>query len=199
MPIIGIITRKSISEEKHNIHIIYDSIINAINRYCCIPIGIYLDKNYKDVLNICDGVIYEGGDDLEEYELESLKYLYDNNKPVLCICMGMQSMGLLFNGELIEIKNHKKKLNYAHEIYINRYSKIYNILKKDTIKVNSRHNYVVKNPKLKVSAISNDGYIEAIEDSSKKFFIGVQWHPESMIDYSDIQNKIFEEFVKSCN
>lgn len=188
--------RKSISEEKHNIHIIYDELITAININGAKAIGIFLDENYKEILNICDGVVYQGGDVLEKYELESIKYLYDINKPVLGICMGMQSMGLLFGGELIEVKNHKKKLNYAHEINLFKPSKIYNIFNKKSIKVNSRHNYVIKNTNLKVSSISNDGYIESIEDSNKKFFLGIQWHPESMIKYSNIQNKLFEEFIR---
>ena len=33
-----------------------------------------------------------------------------------------------------------------------------------------------------ISAVSKDGIIEGIEDNSKKFFLGVQWHPESLKD-----------------
>ena len=46
--------------------------------------------------------------------------------------------------------------------------------------------------------VSEDGYIEALEDSNKKFFIGVQWHPENMIKYSSEQNNLFKYFVKCC-
>ena len=73
-----------------------------------------------------------------------------------------------------------------------------NIYKTNNIKVNSRHKQIIKNTKLKVVGVSQDGYIEAIEDSSKKFFIGVQWHPESMVKYDKEQNSLFKYFIKQC-
>jgi len=194
--IIGIITRKAVSEEGHNISIIYKDIEKSIIDSGGVPIGITLTSNYKNQIDMCDGIIFQGGDDFEEYDLVSLKYIYDIDKPVLGICLGMQLMGVLFNGELMDVKNHKKTLSYVHSVKINKNSKVYNILKKDFIKVNSRHKSVLKNTSLKVSGISNDGYIEIIEDSNKKFFIGVQWHPENMINYDEIQNNLFKYFIK---
>lgn len=197
-PIIGIITRKSISNEKHNINIVYNDIVRAIINIGGIPIGLILSNNYKELIDLCDGIIFQGGDDFEIYDIEALKYIYDIDKPVLGICLGMQLMGTLFNGNLIDINNHKKKLLYAHSVIINKNSKLYNIFKSSNIKVNSRHKSIIKNTSLKISGISNDGCIEAIEDSNKKFFIGVQWHPESMINYDNKQNNLFKYFVKSC-
>ena len=194
--IIGIITRKAVSEEGHNISIIYKDIEKSIIDNGGIPIGITLTSNYKNQIDMCDGIIFQGGDDFEEYDLVSLKYIYDMDKPVLGICLGMQLMGVLFGGKLINIDNHKKTLSYAHSIKINKNSKIYNILKKDIIKVNSRHKSVLKNTRLKVAGISNDGYIEIIEDANKKFFIGVQWHPENMTKYDQTQRNLFKYFIK---
>lgn len=197
-PIIGIVTRKSISEEKHNINIVYDSIEKAIIKNGGIPIGITLYSDYKKLINICGGIIFEGGDDFEEYDFEALKYIYEIDKPVLGICLGMQLMGMLFGGTMIDIPNHKKKLFYVHSIKLKKNSHLYNIFKSDIIKVNSRHKSVIKNTNLEVVALSNDGYIEAIEAPNKKFFIGIQWHPENMVDYDDKQNNIFKNFVDSC-
>lgn len=197
-PIIGIITRKSISVERHDINYIYNDVVKAVIKNGGMPIGIILDENYKKLVDICDGIIFQGGDDFEQYDLDALKYIYKINKPVLGICLGMQLMGILFGGNLIDISNHKKTLNYVHEVKIRRNSKLYNIFKSDIIKVNSRHKSVVKNVKRNISAISQDGYIEAIEDNDKSFFIGVQWHPESMIEYDNKQNNIFKSFINSC-
>ena len=199
MPIIGIITRSMKSDEGHPISIIYKQIEKIILEYNAVPIGITLTSDYKKILNLCDGVIFQGGDDLEEYDIEAMKYLHDINKPVLAICLGMQIMGITFSGEEINVNNHKKTLSYAHTIKINKNSKLYNIFKTDVIKVNSRHKSVLKNTNLKVVGISNDGYIEAIEDTSKRFFIGVQWHPESMIDYDIKQKNLFKYFIKTIN
>ena len=198
MPVIGIITRKSKSEEGHNIDIIYNDIVCAIEKNGGIPIGIILNDNYKYLISIGDGIIFQGGDDFDCYDMDAIKYCYDINKPVLGICLGMQLMGVMFEGTLIDISNHKKKLDYAHEVRINKNSKLYNIFKTDIIKVNSRHKFIIKNTKLSISSLSKEGYIESVEDTNKKFFIGVQWHPESMIDYDIYQNNLFKYFIKSC-
>lgn len=195
--IIGIVTRIQKSEENHNIYVIYKSIVNAVINNGGIPIGIILDDNYKKVLDMCDGIIFQGGDNPEIIDYYALKYLYDINKPVLGICLGMQEMGLLFNGKLKQVLNHKKKLNYVHGVKINKTSKLYNIYKSDYIKVNSRHKDRLIKTDLDIVGISDDGTIEAIEDKNKKFFIGVQWHPESMINYDTLQNNIFKYFINS--
>ena len=198
MPIIGIITKKSKSENGHKTDVLYDDVVRAISNNGGIPIGIVLNYDYKRVIDICDGLIFQGGDNFEDYQFEALKYVYDIDKPVLGICLGMQLMGMLFNGTMIDVDNHKKNLDYAHSISIKRNSKLYNILKCDMIKVNSRHKSIIKNTSLEISAISQDNYIEALEDKTKKFFIGVQWHPESMIGYDQRQNNIFKYFIKCC-
>lgn len=198
MKIIGIITRSSKSLEKHNIDIVYNDIVKAVKKNCATPIGLILEEDYKELIDLCDGLIFQGGDNFEEYDFKALKYAYDNDIPVLGICLGMQLMGVLFNGNMMDISNHKKNNSYAHSIKIKRDSKLYDIFKEDIIKVNSRHKSVIKNTDLDVVAISNDGYIESIEDKNKKFFIGVQWHPESMT-YDDRQNKLFKYFIDSCN
>ena len=195
-PIIGIITRESISNEGHDISVIYNDIIKCIINNGGIPVGITLSNNYKEVIDLCDSIVFQGGDEFEKYDMDALKYIYDIDKPVLGICLGMQLMGVLFGGKMIDIDNHKKKLSYVHSVTINKNSILYNIFKTNNIKVNSRHKSVIKDTKLKVVGISNDGYIEALEDSNKNFFIGVQWHPESMVSYNDIQSNLFKYFIK---
>ena len=59
--------------------------------------------------------------------------------------------------------------------------------------MNSRHYYAVKNTDLEKCAYSN--VIEAVSDDKKKFFIGVQWHPENLDDVNSY--KLFKAFFKS--
>jgi putative glutamine amidotransferase len=65
--------------------------------------------------------------------------------------------------------------------------------------VNSRHaERVVDTGKYKVVGWSNDDVIEAIEDPSKDFNIGVQWHPEDLISFDKYSVSLFEAFFNSC-
>ena len=49
---------------------------------------------------------------------------------------------------------------------------------------------------IRISAFSNDGIIEAIESCKHYYCVGVQWHPEFLIDKRDI--RIFKSFINSA-
>ena len=65
--------------------------------------------------------------------------------------------------------------------------------------VNSRHiGYSKDVGTLKVVATSSDGVDEVVEDKNKTFYIGVQFHPESLYKKDENMKKIFTEFIKVC-
>lgn len=170
-------------------------VIDSYNKIC---IGIYPNslEEFIKIVNLCDGFILQGGSDYTCLEIEFVKYLYENDIPTLGICLGMQMMSVI-DGTLEKLNNlnHKSNNLYVHEIFINSDSKLYSILNKDKIVVNSRHIEHITNTFLNVSARSSDFVIEAVEDKNKKFFIGVQWHPESIMDDNSI--KLFDSFFDS--
>lgn len=194
-PIIGIINRKETLPSGNKILYSYQEIVKKITESNGIPIGINIyNKNIKETLEIIDGIILQGGDEYQEEEIEIVKYAYINNIPILGICLGMQIMAIATAGEIYEIKNHMKpNIEKVHEIKLKQNSKIHEILNKDEIIVNSRHNFAVKNTTLSISGTYNN-IIEVIEDKQKPFFIGIQWHPESL-NNSDTK-KLFEYFIK---
>lgn len=191
-PIIGIIERKETLPSKNKISYINNEIIEKITKSKGIPIGIDI-KNIKEILENLDGIIFQGGDKYQEEEKELIEYLHKKNIPTLGICLGMQEIVETFNGTLEETKNHK---NTHHEINIRQNTKLYDIIKKDKTIVNSRHTFAVKKTNLEVAAISKDNIIEAIEDKKKDFFIGVEWHPESL-NNEDTDN-LFNYFIKKA-
>lgn len=153
--------------------------------------------NYDiSLLKLCDGFILPGGD-YETIDFLIIKYAYEFDLSLLGICMGMQSLGKYFNGNLELVDNHYSKSDY-HFININSSSKIFKILNRSKIKVNSRHKYKLSNTDLKISAYSQDNVIEAIEVPNKKYIIGVQWHPESMISYDIVSKQLLDSFIESC-
>ena len=112
----------------------------------------------------------------------------------------MQTISYLFGGNIKKLNNlsHYTLDKYVHKVNIKKNSKLYEIINKQIINVNSRHKYYVTNTNLDVVAYSDDNIIEAIEDKNKKFFIGVEWHPESMIEYDILENKLFSYFIECC-
>ena len=157
-------------------------------------------EKLKYIINLCDGIICPGGDEFYDYDLKVVEYCYKIDKPLLGICLGMQTMGCLFNGTMLDLNDisHKSEERYVHKIKLNKFSKLYEIFKFEELNVNSRHKSYINKTRLEVSARSYDNIIEAIEDKNKKFFIGVQWHPESMIKYDENQNKLFSYFIGCC-
>jgi putative glutamine amidotransferase len=68
------------------------------------------------------------------------------------------------------------------------------------MRVNSSHHQSVKAvaPSLHASAWAPDGIVEAIESSSQRFFLGVQWHPEFLFDRHHRHRRLFEAFLASA-
>ena len=68
----------------------------------------------------------------------------------------------------------------------------------DDCPVNSRHHQAVKQlgEGLVASATAPDGVIEAIEDPSRRFCLGVQWHPENFYRTGEFR-PLFEGFIKA--
>ncbi len=195
-PIIGILLRPSISESNLKIKYLYDDISSAIYKSKGIPIGI--DNKYIDeYLNICNGFIIPGGDDIIKDDLIAIKKIIDKDIPLLGICLGMQEIATIYNGKIINIDKHKN--NNMHEITIKNNSLLHKILGCEKTIVNSRHKSAVILPNLTISALSFDNITEAIEDDNKMFLLGLEWHPENMYDKDLNSRKIFDYFIKICN
>ena len=126
------------------------------------PIGIPSSnvRKLKEVISLCSGFILQGGENYNSSDIEIVKYLYNENIPTLGICLGMQMMGKILKGRFYKVENHLSSDLYVHDVNILENTKLYEILNKKTIKVNSRHKEAIKG--IKYSAISSDNVIEAI-------------------------------------
>ena len=206
-PIIGIITRPDKLVSGNEVMCVYDDIRKSVISSGGIPIGIIptieslnnIDDNIYKIIDMCDGIILQGGDEFYKYDEECLKYVYEKDIPTLGICLGMQAMGCVFSGDLENITKHKyKDKKYVHKVYVDKNSKLYSIIKQGVISVNSRHISALTHTALDIVGLSEDNVIEAIEDKNKKFFIGVQWHPESMYSYDIVECNLFDYFIEVC-
>lgn len=128
-------------------------------------------------------------------ELLLARLAADRQIPMLGICKGIQIISAALGGELYQdiytqmqegtrIK-HSQELDRkypSHTVNIVAGSILHTLFRNETIAVNSFHHQAVKTPPpgFRVSAMSEDGVVEAIESSEYKSVIGVQWHPECL-------------------
>ena len=169
----------------------------------------------KEIVAMCSGLIIAGRDrDISpkfygEEPLEGLEYPEDpyedeldfklieffekNNKPILGICSGLQSLNIYHGGCLKQhIDDHTSKENLVrHNIDIEENSFVHSLYG-DKAEVNSIHHQAINRVAegFKVTAVSDDGTVEAIEKGN---LIGLQWHPE--VDY---EIDTFKKFLNLC-
>lgn len=163
-------------------------------------------EDLKSVLKICDGFILPGGDTWYQLDEIVVEYAIKEDKPLLAICLGMQVLSKILSGEMriafdntikncTSINHYVPLEDFVHSVTIDKNSKLYSIIGEEKINVNSRHNYHIKKIDRRfISSRSEDGLIESVELSDKRFIIGVQWHPESNLDKDINSKKLFESF-----
>ncbi|MGL5123226.1 MAG: gamma-glutamyl-gamma-aminobutyrate hydrolase family protein [Fusobacteriaceae bacterium] len=146
----------------------------------------------------------------DTFDISLIKTVMNLKKPILGICRGEQILNVANGGTLYQdlkfshnsyIKHNQKKLpNFAtHTVIIEKNSKLYDLLGKETI-VNSFHHLAIKDiaPNFRAVAYSKDGIIEAIEKEGDIFVVGVQWHPEMLSKNYPNMLKIFKKLISEA-
>lgn len=179
-----------------------DEILYTIDDWQNIEEKIEKEKIIEQI-NLCDGIILQGGSTNEAFENWIAKYCYENDIPCLGICAGQNSVVRGIGGTTYKIpnpeKHNKPNENYVHSIHIDASSKFYTIINKKEIMVNSRHKRTIdKSPFLDKVGFCKDGYADVVESKDKKFYIGVRFHPESLYKIDENMNKIFKNFIEIC-
>lgn len=147
--------------------------------------------------------------DLQEIALVK-NILSETEKPILGICRGAQVLNVALGGTLCQDLGGKNLNNHSivkvpgiyvsHEIIIEENSKLYNIMQNKKSLVNSFHHQAVEKlgVGLVVTARASDEIIEAIEYPARAAYtLGVQWHPECLVDRYEDHLNIFKSFIGS--
>lgn len=147
----------------------------------------------------------------DRFEIGLAEYILNRTSmPVLGICRGLQILNVAAGGDLYQDLEREGGFSChftdmyppgypSHEITLTEGSRIHQIYRKKEMMVNSYHHQGIKVPGrgFAVTALSDDGTVEALEMPGSRFVAGVQWHPEMMKDSED-QQKIFKAFVHAC-
>jgi len=141
-------------------------------------------------------------------ELALLQAALARNMPILGICGGEQLLAVALGGTLIQhipdtIPNalpHEQTTSHyepGHAVKILPDTLLHKITGSGTMQVNTSHHQAVRDPgRSTINATAPDGVIEGIEDPSQRFCLGVQWHPEYLIDEGD--KRLFEALVAAA-
>lgn len=145
------------------------------------------------------------------FDFKLLRGALKKRMPVLAICGGMQEVNVALGGDLIQdiadfcpgaLPHSKRRPHIAmHRVTVKRGTLLHKVLGTDSCVTNSYHHQSVRKPApgLIVSAVCEDGIIEALEPrrTAGRFILAVQWHPERM--KSDrTQTKLFASLVSAA-
>ena len=151
----------------------------------------------------------------DEFEFSLLEGALARRAPILGICRGVQMINVGFGGTLYQDMKEDAEAQLEHrqtDLGKSRQEPSHGVLVTDSesslgaivqgaCRVNSLHHQAVKRlgRGLKVTARSEDGFVEAVESAEEyPFLLAVQWHPEEMVSDCAEQRDIFVRFVAKC-
>ncbi len=149
----------------------------------------------------------------DQFLFDLLKDVEGRKLPVLGICLGMQVINVFHRGTLyqdlpsqytgpvaVEHKSLKPGFDPIHFVTLANPSTMYAMFGVERMPVNTRHHQAVKAlaPGFVKTASSDDGVIEAMERPGEPFYVGVQFHPERMIEKYPATNRLFARFVDAA-
>lgn len=130
-------------------------------------------------------------------ELALLRGALSRDMPTLGICGGQQLLAVALGGTLIQHvpdevadalphEQPNPRHQPGHTVAILPGTMLRRIVGSETMHVNSSHHQAVRDPgSARVNARAPDGVVEGIEAPDHRFCLGLQWHPEFLIDPGD--------------
>ena len=94
----------------------------------------------------------------------------------------------------------RRRDELAHEVHLAPGSRLQRLLATESLAVNSMHHQGIARlaPGLVPVATSPDGLIEGVEAANGQFLIGVQWHPEDLVDVDPRMARLFAAFIDAA-
>jgi putative glutamine amidotransferase len=150
--------------------------------------------------------------DLDRFELAVATRADAREMPILAICRGTQALNIVRGGALhqhlpdlsTEVAHRQTNpgTETSHPVEVDPDSRLAEVFGGGEIEVtdvNSFHHQAIDRlgEGLRISARAPDGTVEGIEDPSRRFLIGVQWHAETLV-HREAEAALFRRFVEAC-
>jgi len=180
-------------------------------------------EDVEETLDVLDAVIFSGGSDLDpatygqephpetdgvlegrdRAELALLEAALARDMPVLAVCRGSQVLNVALGGDLVQHlpdvvghDDHKHTPGaYAdHDVTLEVKTRLGGLLGGHApVKSHHHQGFGRLGSGLQEAAFAEDGTVEAVEDPSRRFALGVLWHPEAGEDM-----RLFEALVEEA-
>ena len=167
------------------------------------------EEAIEETLDVLDGLVFSGGSDLhpelygqdahpettgvreerDRGELALLVAALERDLPVLAVCRGSQVLNVARGGDLVqhlpEVVGHEQHKHTPgvfgdHEVDVRPDSTVGRLLgERAPVKSHHHQGFGRVGDGLVESAWAEDGTLEALEDPSQRFTVGVLWHPEA--------------------
>jgi len=179
----------------------------ALRRYGARPVQLRPDSDMRGF--DYDGVVITGGHDVnpvlyaaepeveprhdaarDAFESAIIDAALERHAPLLGICRGAQLLNVRLGGTLFqELASRRSKTSNRWTVLplktlcIEHDSWLNGLLNAERCQINSLHNQAIDRVgvSLRVSGRDLDGIVQAVEDPSYGFLLGVQWHPEFLL------------------
>lgn len=176
-------------------------------------------------VSLLDGIVLSGGTHIHPdlYDQgEQVKARYNRHRdqtdqrllqeaerlhlPVLGICRGAQLINVFRGGTLCQNvtplrvhTRHRPLLLPLQSVRIVAPTRLGQIIRSPRIGANRIHSQAIKwlGRGLRVSALDNDLFVQAIENTHGQWLMGLQWHPEYLL-YHSAHRRIFADFVRTA-
>ncbi len=143
----------------------------------------------------------------DEIEIRLIRHALRLKLPILGICRGSQLMNVVCGGTLYgDVQKEKKSPlrhidfahydTYRHPISIVARSPLNKWYGRNTLQVNSYHHQGIRNlaRRFEPMAYAGDGLVEAFWDPKAEFVVGLQFHPERMLEEASGNRRIWKAF-----
>ena len=162
-----------------------------------------------ETLDVVDGLVFSGGSDLDpslygaeahaetvgfirerdDFELELMREALERDVPMLAICRGSQVLNVALGGDLeqhvpdrvgTELHREVSGVFSEHDVEVFPGTRLGAILgDRHDVKSHHHQGFGRLGTGLQEAARAPDGTLEALEDPTRRFTLGVLWHPEA--------------------
>jgi gamma-glutamyl-gamma-aminobutyrate hydrolase PuuD len=144
----------------------------------------------------------------DDIEIRLARHALRSDFPVLGICRGSQLLNVIYGGRLYGDVQKEKQSDLKHINYSEQYDEYRHLVRivpgtpleewyrRSALKVNSYHHQGVRRlgHRLKPMAHAEDGLVEAFYDPRHRFVVGLQFHPERMLEEYEGNWRVWQAF-----